>query len=71
MKVFLTIIFQRALRPCLDICIKISNASIKEIQNELTNFECEVFDLKVAGFDNNEIEEILEKDLQLIRLLVN
>lgn len=39
---------------------------IREIQDELTNFECEVFDLKVAGFDNKEIEELLEKDKKSI-----
>lgn len=44
---------------------------IKEIQSELTNLECEVFDLKIAGFGNKEIEEILEKDSKSIYNAIN
>lgn len=44
---------------------------IKDIQNELTNFECEVFDLKIAGFDNKEIEELLERDSKSIYNAIN
>jgi len=45
--------------------------TIKEIQEELTNLECEVFDLKIAGFSNKEIEEILEKDSKSIYNTIN
>lgn len=39
---------------------------IEKIQNELTNFESEVFELKIAGFSQKEMEEILEKDKKAI-----
>ncbi len=35
---------------------------IRNIEKELTNLECEVFELKTAGFNYKEIAEILEKD---------
>lgn len=35
---------------------------INEIEKELTNLECEVFELKTAGFNYKEIAEILDKD---------
>ncbi|MBR3198532.1 MAG: sigma-70 family RNA polymerase sigma factor [Bacilli bacterium] len=35
---------------------------IRDIEKELTNLECEVFELKTAGFNYKEIAEILEKD---------
>lgn len=38
----------------------------EKIKNLLTNFELEVFELKIAGFDYNEISEILEKDKKQI-----
>lgn len=39
---------------------------IKKIESELTSFECEVFELKTAGFNIKEIGEILEKDKKSI-----
>lgn len=48
----------------------ISDESIKEvmrsIEKELTDFECEVFELKTAGFSLSEISKILEKDKKSI-----
>ena len=35
---------------------------IHDIEKGLTNLECEVFELKTAGFNYKEIAEILEKD---------
>ena len=35
---------------------------IRNIEKELTNLECEVFELKTAGFNYKEIAEILEID---------
>lgn len=39
---------------------------IKNIENVLTSFECEVFELKTAGFTTSEISEMLEKDKKSI-----
>lgn len=37
-----------------------------KIENVLTNFECEVFELKTAGFNYKEIGELLDKDAKSI-----
>lgn len=37
-----------------------------KIESVLTNFECEVFELKTAGFDYKEIGEILDKDAKSV-----
>ena len=39
---------------------------MNEIEKELTTFESEVFELKTAGFDNNEIAELLDKEKKSI-----
>ena len=35
---------------------------MNKIEKELTNLECEVFELKTAGFNYKEIAEILDKE---------
>ena len=37
-----------------------------KIESVLTNFECEVFELKTAGFNYKEIGELLDKDAKSI-----
>lgn len=44
---------------------------IKNINKGLTNFESEVFELKIAGFDYKEIAEILEKPVKSVDNAIN
>ncbi len=44
---------------------------IRNIEEELTSFECEVFELKTAGFSNKEIGDLLEKDSKSIYNALN
>lgn len=39
---------------------------VKEVSNILTDFEAQVFELKINGFDYKEIAEILDKDIKAI-----
>ena len=39
---------------------------IKNIEKSLTDVECEVFELKISGFNYKEIAEILDKDSKAI-----
>ena len=39
---------------------------VKEVSKVLTNFEVQVFELKINGFDYKEIAEILDKDIKAI-----
>ena len=39
---------------------------IKNIEKSLTDLECEVFELKISGFNYKEIAEILDKDSKAI-----
>lgn len=42
------------------------NEIIKKIEKSLTDLECEVFELKISGFNYKEIAEILDKDSKAI-----
>lgn len=44
---------------------------IEKIEEELTDFEREVFELKTAGFSHGEIGELLEKDSKSIYNAIN
>ncbi len=44
---------------------------MKKIETVLTNFECEVFELKTAGFNYKEIAEILDKEPKSIDNAIN
>ena len=39
---------------------------VKEVSDILTDFEAQVFELKINGFDYKEIAEILDKDIKAI-----
>ena len=39
---------------------------VKEVGKVLTDFEIQVFELKINGFDYKEIAEILDKDIKAV-----
>lgn len=56
-----------------NVLISVENTKelMRKIETELTGFESEVFELKMAGFTNSEISEILDRDKKSVSNALN